>query len=77
MRDPWDCNNYQSHGSPFLCIEIIDALFHDIRKSPFQELLIKTLKHLKSDELLLLFSLNSSESSLSVNIAFFWVPLMM
>ena len=45
----------QFAGLPFLWIETIDVLFHDLGKSPFQIGLIKDLRHLKPDEILLLF----------------------
>jgi len=56
--------NLQSDESLFLWIETIDALFHEIGKSLFQIQLIKALKHLKPDEILLLLSPDPSESSL-------------
>jgi hypothetical protein len=45
-------------------IETIEVLFHDFGKLPIQIRLIKDLRLLKSDEMvLLLFSQDSSESS--------------
>jgi len=58
------------HPFLFLLIETIYALFHDFWKSPFQIQLIKALRHLKPDKILLLLSVDSSESSFTRNQSF-------